>query len=247
MKSLKTLFFTELKLSIRDMNVPLFGIIQPVMVVVLIGLIYGSKPAFEGASYTFLEQSFGAFASIAICATGLMGLPLILSDYRHKKILRRFMVTPVSPAKMLLVQFLVSFIMSLIALGFVYFACAVFWGYKMHGSIFDFFTVFLLVVFAIYSIGMMIASIAPNIKTASLLSVIVYFPMLFFSGATIPYEIMPRGAQAVMDLLPLTHGIKLLKATALGLPFENTIASVVILLAVGVGCTLLSIKFFRWE
>ena len=93
----------------------------------------------------------------------------------------------------------------------------------------------------------MLASLAPNMKTANLLCMLVYFPMLFFSGATIPYEIMPKGAQIIMEILPLTQGVKLLKASSLGLPLENVVIPIVILALVSVICTVLSIKFFRWE
>jgi ABC-2 type transport system permease protein len=60
------------------MNIPIFGIAQPIIVAIIIGLVSGNKPAFEGASYSFIEQSFGAFAAICICATGLMGMPYCL-------------------------------------------------------------------------------------------------------------------------------------------------------------------------
>ncbi len=247
MKAFRTLFRSEFRLSLRDMNIPIFGIAQPIIVAIIIGLVSGNKPAFEGASYSFIEQSFGAFAAICICATGLMGMPLLLADYRHKKILKQFMVTPVSPAMMLYVQFAVNLIMSVISLISVYILCSLFWGYKMDGNVGIFLVSYLLVVVAIYSIGMMLASIAPNMKTANLLCTLIYFPMLFFSGATIPYEIMPKGARYVMDILPLTQGVKLLKAAALGLPVDHALLSIVILVAVSVLCIILSIKYFRWE
>ena len=60
----------------------LFAICMPLAVLAILGMIYGGEPAFEGAGYTFLEQSFGALASISICAGGVMGLPLVVSDYR---------------------------------------------------------------------------------------------------------------------------------------------------------------------
>jgi ABC-2 type transport system permease protein len=85
MKAFNALFKSEFILSIRDMNIPIFGIIFPVIVAVIIGLVSGAKPAFEGAGYSFIEQSFGGFAAIAVCATGLMGLPLLVADYRQKK------------------------------------------------------------------------------------------------------------------------------------------------------------------
>ena len=80
MKRFFTLLKNELRLSIRDMNMVIFGIIMPLAVYVVLGIIYRSKPAYEGADYTFLEQSFGAVCAVSVCAGGLMGLPLVVSD-----------------------------------------------------------------------------------------------------------------------------------------------------------------------
>lgn len=247
MKAFSALFKSEFRLSLRDMNIPIFGVFFPIIVVVIVGLVSGNKPAFEGASYSLIDQSFGAFAAIGICATGLMGMPLLVADYRHKKILKRFMVTPVSPAMLLLVQYIINLIFTLLSLVIIFFICSIFWGYSMAGGAGWFMLSYFLVILSIYSIGMMLASVAPNMKTANLLCTLIYFPMLFFSGATIPYEIMPKGAQIVMDVLPLTQGIKLLKATSLGLPVENVMLSIIMLASISVVCMILSVKFFRWE
>ena len=75
MKTFKTMMKIELKLSLRGMDMLLFAICMPVVVLVILGMLYGDKPAFAGADYTFLEQSFGALATISICAGGVMGLP----------------------------------------------------------------------------------------------------------------------------------------------------------------------------
>ena len=60
MKTFKTMLKTELKLSLRGMDMFIFAICMPVVVIVLLGIIYGDKPAFADAEYTFLQQSFGA-------------------------------------------------------------------------------------------------------------------------------------------------------------------------------------------
>lgn len=67
-----TMLKTEIKLSFRGMDMVIFALCLPVVMVVLLGIIYGNQPAFEGASYSFLEQSFGAISTIAICAGGVM-------------------------------------------------------------------------------------------------------------------------------------------------------------------------------
>lgn len=68
MKTFRTLLKNELKLNLRDMNMVIFAIIMPLVMLIILGFIYQTKPAFEGADYTFLEQSMGAMCAISICA-----------------------------------------------------------------------------------------------------------------------------------------------------------------------------------
>lgn len=247
MKSFRTMFKTELKLSLRGMDMFIFAICMPVVMVVILGIIYGNKVAFEGAGYTFLEQSFGAITTIAICAGGVMGLPLVISDYRQRKILKRFKVTPISPTVILTVQVTIYSLYSIVSLILVYFVATVFFDYQLSGSWFQFLGAYFLVMISMFSIGILVGGIAPNVKIASVLASVLYFPMLIFSGATLPYEIMPTAMQRAADILPLTQGIKILKSTSLGLPVENALLPIAVMAVIAVICTLTSIRFFKWE
>lgn len=247
MKTFKTMLKNEMKLSLRDMNMVIFAICIPLVVLIILGVIYGDKPAFEGVEYTFLEQSFGALTTIAICAGGVMGLPLVVSDYRNRKILKRFKVTPVSPAMILAVQVVIYTIYSVASLILLYIVSALFFGFHMGGSMIAFLGGYLLVMLSIFSIGMMVGGISPNSQTASVIASLLYFPMLIFSGATLPYEVMPSALQKVADFLPLTQGIKLLKAASLGLPMENVFVSITVMTVIAVICIGVSLRFFKWE
>ena len=246
MKTFKTMLKNELKLSLRGMDMVIFAICMPLVVLIILGMIYGNKPAFEGAEYSFLEQSFGALITIAICAGGVMGLPLVVSDYRDKKILKRFKVTPVSPAMILLVQVMIYTIYSLVSLLLLFFTAKIFFGLQMYGNLLYFIGGYLLVIISIFSIGMMVGGIAPNTKIAGVLASLLYFPMLIFSGATLPYEVMPKTLQKVADVLPLTQGIKPLKAASLGLPIDSVFLPILIMAALAAICIGVSIKFFKW-
>ncbi len=247
MKTFRTMLKTELKLSLRGMDMFIFAICMPLVVTVILGIIYGNKPAFDGSEYTFLEQSFGAVTTIAICAGGVMGLPLVVSDYRNKKILKRFKVTPTSPVMILAVQVVIYALYSLTSLALVYTVARIFFGFHLSGSWLSFIAGYFLVMLSMFSIGMMVGGIAPNTKIAGVIASVLYFPMLIFSGATLPYEVMPTALQKVADILPLTQGIKLLKAASLGLPTANGLLPVIVMVALAVICIGVSIKFFRWE
>lgn len=186
MRSFGTLLKNELKLNIRNMNMVIFAVILPLVVLVILGFIYGTKPAAEGASYTFLEQSVGALCTISICASGLMGLPLVVSEYRERKILKRFQVTPVSPAKLLAVEFTIYVFYCAVSLVTLLLASMLFWRVTIPGSLPAFLGSWLLTMVSTLSIGLMVGGIARNAKSASVIACLLYFPMLIFSGATLP-------------------------------------------------------------
>lgn len=238
---------TELKLSIRDMNMVIFAVLMPLAIFIILGIIYGTQPAFEGASYTFLEQSFGAACAVSICASGLMGLPLAVSDCRERKVLKRFRVTPVSPAFILgveLAMYMIYCTVSLVSLAAV---AVLFWHVRLQGSLWAFWGSWLLTMVSTLSIGMMVGGIAKNSKQAGVIASVLYFPMLIFSGTTLPVEVMPQAMQKLVSLFPLTQGITLMKNTFLGIAQGNILLPVCVMLAVTAICTAIAIHFFRWE
>ena len=247
MKSFNTMLKTELKLSLRGMDMVIFSICMPIVVLVAIGVINGNKPAFEGANYTFLEQSFGAITSIAICAGGVMGLPLVVSDYRSKHILKRFKVTPVDPIVILLVQVTIYALYSLVSMISLFLVAKLFFKFNMQGNILNFILGWLLVMISMFSIGIMVGGISKDSKIAGVIASVLYFPMLIFSGATIPYEVMPNIMKSIVDVFPLTQGIKILKSAILGQSVENIIIPIVIMLIITAICSIVAIKCFKWE
>ncbi len=247
MKSLRTLFKIEFKLSVREFSSMLFGVIIPVGLMLLLGVLYGDKMADDGSNVTLIQQAFPAVVTISICATGLMGIPIVLSSYREKKVLLRFKVTPTSPLLLLMAQFLNQMVTVAISVFGVWFVAFVIFGYRMEGNILAFILTFAVVLISIYSIGMMVASVSKNVNTSNLICSLLYFPMFFLSGATVPYEIMPKGLQFVADIMPLTHGIKVLKAVSLGNPVTDYSLTLFSLISVAIICIIISVKTFRYD
>ena len=245
MRSFGTLLKNELKLNIRNMNMVIFAVILPLVVLVILGFIYGTKP--EGASYTFLEQSVGALCTISICASGLMGLPLVVSEYRERKILKRFQVTPVSPAKLLAVEFTIYVLYCAVSMVTLLLASMLFWKAAIPGSLPAFLGSWLLTMVSTLSIGLMVGGIARNAKSASVIACLLYFPMLIFSGATLPLEVMPGAMQKIVSVFPLTQGIQLMKAAFLGLRTGGLWLPVAVMGAVTVICMGAAVKCFKWE
>ncbi len=246
MKTFITLFKTELKLTIRHLDLIVFGIAFPIGVMLLLGTVFGDKVQ-SGTEFTMVQLCFGGTVAVGICATGLMGIPLTFADYRHKKILKRFKVTPISPLRLLGAQFLVQFLMALVSALGVWAVARGAFGMQFKGSVWSFIGVYLGVLLCTYSIGMIIASLAPNIKIANLICTFVYFPMLLLSGATVPFEVLPKTVQHIAEVFPVTQGIKLLKGAVVGealMVNSGACIALVLITLLGIGITA---KCFRWE
>ena len=100
---------------------------------------------------------------------------------------------------------------------------------------------------SMFSIGIMVGGISKDSKTAGVIASVLYFPMLIFSGATIPYEIMPNIMKNIVDVFPLTQGIKILKSAILGQSVENIIIPIFTMLIIATICSIVAIKCFKWE
>ena len=192
-----------------------------------------------------MAQSVGAVSAIGICAGGAMGLPLVVSNYRHRKILKRYFVTPVSVHTILAVQVAIYTVYALISAVLVFGVAALFFGYAFTGSWPAFVGSYVLVLAAMLALGMMVGGLAPNEKVAGVLASLLYFPRC--RRTTLPYEMMPTAVQRGADLLPLTQGVKLLKATSLGLPVDQAVVPVAIMAVWAAVCTVIAVRFFKWE
>jgi len=241
MRTLWLMYKTEAKLSIREFSGILFGVLVPAGLIILLGAISEENTIYQ------MGISFGAVSTLGISSAGLMGLPLALSDYRQRKILKRYKVTPISPMTLLMSHVLFCFSLSIFSTFLIYFISAVMFGFSLQGSWFIFLAVYFLVMVSIHAIGMMIASLSPNAQLAGVIASIIYFPMIFLSGATIPYEIMPDMLQTISNFMPLTHGINLLQTVSLGQQLSDSMLSVLVMAAVAVVGIAVSVKFFRWE
>ncbi|MGL9728732.1 ABC transporter permease [Enterococcus sp. DIV0756] len=246
MRKVINLAKVEGKLAIRSIDGILFGIGMPLGVLILTSMIAGNKQA-GNMSYTFLDSSFSSLLVVGICATAFMGIPLTICDYRDKKILKHFFVTPASPGHLIATQVLVAMVTAIISASLVALVSILFLDYRMQGNWGLLIASYFLVMIAMYSLGLLIASVCKNIKIANLVCSLVYFPMLFLSGAVIPFEIFPKGMQKVANILPLTQGVKLLKSVSLDQPIGNPQFVLILLVMITILGFGLAVKFFRWE
>ena len=223
-----------------------FALAFPVLMLFLFGTMYGMNLMNLWAALVPLMPNPWLYLYV-IAVTGLMALPLVLAEYREQKILKRFMATPIQPQDILLSQLIVNTLTTLLGILLLIVFGRVIYDLQFFGRVLEALAAFLLILMSIFAIGLFIGGVTPNGRTAIVISYIVYFPMLFLSGATMPMEMMPQSIINISKLLPLTYGVTLLKGIWLGgrffdFPLELGVVVLVTLVFGG-----LAVKLFRWE
>ena len=246
MKRFLKLYGVEQKLFFRSADVFIFNLCMPLATLVMIALIAGGKAAGD-SGMTYLQSAFASLVAVGICCSAFMSIPIVIVDYRDKKILKHFYCSPCSPGWILGADTICSGVMAVLSALLVSGTALVCFGYRMEGNPLAFVGAWFLTLISMFSIGLMIASLCHTVKQMNAVTSLVYFPMLFLSGATIPYELFPKGLQKVANIMPLTQGIKLMKAVSMGKHLPSSGYIILLLLAITVICSIISLKTFRWE
>ena len=245
MKRFWRMYQVEQKIFFRSPDVILFNLIMPLVTLILITIIAGNKDAAD-SGLTYLQSAYVALSTVGICCSAFMSIPITIVEYRSQGILRRMYCSLCSPARLLACDTIASGVIAVLSTLILTFAAVVVFGYRMPGNVFAYIAVWLLTMISMFSIGLMVASLCRTTKSMNVATSLLYFPMLLFSGATIPAEVFPAGLRAISGWLPLGVGIRLLKSVSMGC-YDDIIIPVVTLSAIAVICGVVAVKTFRWE
>jgi ABC-2 type transport system permease protein len=182
-----------------------------------------------------------------IGTTGIMGLTITMSAYREKGILRRLRATPLRPQVILAGQVVVIFLMTVLGMVLLILAGKLVYGLRFDGNPFSVAAAFVLGSLSFFALGFVLAGVMPTARTGQVVSMAIFYPMLFLSGAGLPLEMLPDGVRKFSNFLPLTHVVTLLRGLWIGEAWNQHTTEVIVLISLLVIGVLISSKTFRWE
>ena len=117
---------------------------------------------------------------------GLMSVTITLATYRENGILRRLRTTPVSPLVVMAAQVVVVFTMTALGMVLLMAAGKLIYHVKFAGNLLSLAAGFTLGSLSFFGIGFILAGIMPTARTAQIITMVLLYPMLIFSGAAWP-------------------------------------------------------------
>ncbi len=236
---------TELKLFLRDPMAVFFTLLFPLMMLFLFGSIFGNEPDPDLGGRGSVDVSVPGYIAVIIATSAVMGLPINLATYRSGGVLRRFRATPLQPSTVLGAQVAVGLLFSLAGSALLVLAGRLFFGLHLPESPEIVMAAVLLSAASMFAVGFVLASVLPNARTAQSACMVVFFPMMFLSGAALPRHLLSETIRDVAQVLPLTHVVTLVDDAWSGGGWNP--AAMVVLIGVLVAGVALSARLFRWE
>jgi ABC-2 type transport system permease protein len=179
--------------------------------------------------------------------SGMWGVGFALVDYRQRKLLKRYVATPMRRSDFLLALTSSRLILMVLELGLLLGLGILIFHMRVVGSWLAIVLLGALGAGAFAGLGLLTASRAQKIETVSGLMNLVMMPMWIFSGVFFSYERFPAVLHPLIRALPLTALNDALRATILqGAPLAAQAGRLGVLLAWMAISFLLALSWFRW-
>lgn len=200
----------------------------------------------QGARY--IDFLIPGLVGMNLMGTGMWGMCFTIVNARMKKLLKRFVATPMRKSDYILAQFLsrlgflIVEVAVLVAFGWIVF------GVRVNGSIVTLAIICIVGGFAWSGIGFLSASRARTIEGVSGIMNLIMMPMWLCSGVFFSYERFPDAAKPFIRALPLTILNDALRAVMNdAATIGHVLWPIVALAAWAVVTFTVGLKIFRWQ
>lgn len=182
---------------------------------------------------------------MVIATVGVVNMPSFLGYYRRSGILRRLAVTPASPVMVLVAQAIVSILQAVIGIALAFVVATLAFGANPPLDLAAAIGVVALTMAAMYSIGMIVAAVAPTPNSAVAIGLVAFFALGALGGMFGSSDALPDPIAQLGGWLPFGAA-----ADALSAAWAGNAVGVGQLVSLGatvlVGMVVASL-LFRWE
>ena len=202
---------------------------------------------FQEPGARYIDFLLPGILGMNLMGGGLWGVGFAIVDMRIRKLLKRFVATPMKKQHFLMsimvsrMLFTIPEVILLVVFGRVAF------GVVNYGSWLALTAVIVLGAVAFSGIGLLVACRAKTLESVSGLMNLVMLPMWVLSGVFFSHERFPDAAQPFIRALPLTSLNDALRATMLeGLPLSSLGVEIATLFSYAIVTFALALRWFRW-
>jgi ABC-2 type transport system permease protein len=207
--------------------------------------VVNSSSSAPGSRY--IDFLIPGLIGMSLMNSGMWGVGFSLVDMRQRKLLKRFVATPMRRSDFLLAVMSSRLVLMVIEVGLLLAFGMLVFHMPVAGSFVTLALLGSIAAIAFGGLGLLAACRAQKVESASGLINLVMMPMWIFSGVFFSYEHFPAVALPFIKALPLTALNDALRAVILeGASLGSQSVRLLILALWGGISFLLALKWFRW-
>lgn len=244
MKAMAMLIRSEAKMILREPSDLLIPLGLPMLMLVMWGFQTRDLAPIAGDLSVLNVIGLPVAFTTTVALIGIVNMPTLLTTYRKSGVLRRLAVTPISPLRVLGSQVAVSIAQAIIGIALAYAVGAIAFDARPPVDLLPALGVIGLATIAMYSIGMVLASLAPSPSATMACGAVIFFGIGALGGMFGGVQAFPETLATIGSWLPFGAAVEALGAVWIGtsIPTES-------LISLG-ACAVLGITIsaftFRW-
>jgi ABC-2 type transport system permease protein len=243
------LYWNELRvqqlLFWRNREAAFFSFLFPIILLVLLGSVYGDEPIEGVDATTYLLVGLLGYG---VAATAFASLAITLVVRREAGLLKRVRGTPLRPA-----TYLAAVIGSMVVvIGLQVTAQLIIGVYVLDArwpaAAGSFAFAVLLGAAAFAALGVAVTTVVRTAEGSSAVVNAIYLPMAFISGAFFSTQEMPAFLEAISEVLPLTYLLDVIRSTFIeGDGLGSATGPLAAVAFWGIFGLVVAVRMFRWE
>lgn len=202
----------------------------------------------SGRALRYVDWVLPGVLAMNVMFSSLWGVGWVIVRYRKNGVLRRLQATPLSAFEFLGAQVLSRLAVVLGASVLVYVGADLLLDFVMRGSYLALFLVYVAGALCLISLGLIVATRLRTEELADGVLNVLSWPMLLLSGVWFSMDGTSPAAQAISDLIPLTHLVNAARRVMIdGAGVAQVLPEITLLGGMGLVLLLIAARLFRWN
>jgi ABC-2 type transport system permease protein len=231
----------RMQLAMRNRMFFFFSVVFP------LGMFFLYAGVFAKGNPRLVSYFLGPVIAFNVMGS-FWGLSAALVTFREQGILRRFHIAPVSAIDMLASSVLANFVLTIPTVCVELIMARLIFHVPGFGDLLSLAVFVAVGTVAFGCLGLVVASVTNTMQETQVINQLIWLPLIFLSGATLPLAYLPKVAQRVAVFLPATYLVSgLQSALYLSLPVWKLLIQISSLLIWAMLTLFVATQLFRWE
>jgi len=231
----------RIQLALRNRMFFFFSVIFP------LGMFFLYAGIFAQGNPRVVSFFLGPVIALNVMGS-FWGLSAMLVTFREQGILRRFHVSPVTATDMLASSIFANYLLTLPTVFIELLFARLIFHVTNLGDLVSLFVLVTVGTVSFASLGLVVASVTNTMQETQVLNQLIWLPLIFLSGATLPIAYLPKVAQSVAVFLPATYLVTGLQgAMYSSFPVWKLLTQILALALWTILTFFVAAQLFRWE